>query len=78
MARVLVGKDISQMPEKMLFKIFMATQCAIAKVILMDKDWMTKGGYAVTADKRKQKLKKRSQIVQHDAFQKSYGVDYEP
>ena len=77
MARVLVGKDISQTPEKMLFKIFMAMQCAIAKVILMDKDWITKGGYAVRADRRK-KLKKRSQIVQHDAFRKSYGVDCEP
>ena len=29
-------------------------------------------------EKKKRKLKKRSQIIQHDSFQKSEGVHYQP
>ena len=45
----------------------------------MDKERISKGDYAVQEDRKKQwKLKKRSRVVQHDAFQKSEGVHYQP
>ena len=44
----------------------------------MDKERI-KGNYEVREDRKKQrKLKKRYRVVQHDAFQKSEGVRYQP
>ena len=44
----------------------------------MDKERI-KGDCAVREDRKKQrKLKKRSRVVQHDPFQKSEGVYYQP
>ena len=43
----------------------------------MDKEQISKGDYAVREDRKKQrKIKKRSRVVQYDAFQKSEAVHY--
>lgn len=44
----------------------------------MNKEHISKGDYAVRKGKKQQKLKKRFQVVQHYAFQKSEGVHYQP
>ena len=45
---------------------------------IMDKEQISKGDYAVREDRKKQrKIKKRSRVVQHDAFQKSEAVHYQ-
>ena len=43
----------------------------------MNKEHISKGDYALRKGEKQQKLKKRFQVVQHDAFQKSEGVHYQ-
>ena len=43
----------------------------------MNKEHISKDDYAVRKGKKQQKLKKRFQVVQHYAFQKSEGVHYQ-
>ena len=45
----------------------------------MDKEPISKGDYAIREGRREQrKLKTRSQVAKHGAFQKRAGVDYQP
>ena len=45
----------------------------------MDKERIVKGDYAGWEERKKaQKQNKRKQIIQHDAFQKNEGIQYQP
>ena len=45
----------------------------------MDKERIVNGDYAAREERKKaRKQKKRKQIIQHDAFQKNDGIQYQP
>ena len=45
----------------------------------MDKERIVKGNYAAREERKKaRKQKKRKEIIQHDAFQKNEGIQYQP